>query len=345
MRVTQSLRAAALGTLLAAGLGLVGQAQAAQPTLTIYTYDSFTADWGPGPAITKAFEAKCACKLNWVALEDGAALLSRLKIEGKKTKADVILGLDTNLTAEATATGLFAPSDVDVAGLHVPIAWDGKTTESKTFVPYDYGYFAFVYDSEKLPNPPKSLAELASGSDAPKVILMDPRTSTPGLGLLLWVKEVYGDKAKDTWAKITPKVLTVSKGWSEGYGLFVKGEAPMVLSYTTSPAYHQINDKTDKYKALNFPEGNYLQVEVAGRLKSSKQPALAQQFLAFLTTIEVQKLIPTTNYMFPVTDIGADLPKEFKEIPAPAKTLLIPSGDVAKHRTAWIKEWLDATSK
>ncbi|HEX9447836.1 MAG TPA: thiamine ABC transporter substrate-binding protein, partial [Dongiaceae bacterium] len=147
------------------------------------------------------------------------------------------------------------------------------------------------------------------------------------------------------WAKIAPKVLTVSKGWSEGYGLFVKGEAPMVLSYTTSPAYHQINDKTDKYKALNFPEGNYLQVEVAGRLKSSKQPALAQQFLAYLTTIEVQKLIPTTNYMFPVTDIGADLPKEFQQIPAPAKTLLIPSSDVAKHRTTWIKEWLDATSK
>src|SRR5260221_3354794 len=157
MHVTHSLRAAVFGTLLAAGLGLGVQAEAAQPTLTIYTYDSFTAEWGPGPAITKGFEAKCACKLNWVALEDGAALLSRLKIEGKKTKADVILGLDTNLTAEATATGLFAPSDVEVASLKVPIAWDGKTPESKTFVPYDYGYFAFVYDSEKLPHPPQSL--------------------------------------------------------------------------------------------------------------------------------------------------------------------------------------------
>jgi thiamine transport system substrate-binding protein len=345
MRFVKSLRAAALGTILAAGLGLAGQADAAQPTLTIYTYDSFTADWGPGPAITKSFEAKCGCKLNWVALEDGAALLSRLKIEGKKTKADVIIGLDTNLTSEAVATGLFAPSGVDVAALKLPITWDGKTTESKDFVPYDYGYFAFVYDSEKLPNPPQSLADLAKAGDGPKMILMDPRTSTPGLGLLLWVKQVYGDKAKDAWAAIAPKVLTVSKGWSEGYGLFTKGEAPMVLSYTTSPAYHEINEKTEKYKALNFPEGNYLQVEVAARLKSSKQPELAQKFLAFLTSVEVQKLIPTTNYMFPVTDIGSDLPKEFQQIPAPAKSLLIPSGDVAKHRSAWIKEWLDATSK
>jgi thiamine transport system substrate-binding protein len=351
-----SPRAAALVTSLVTGFGLsvslaATPAQAATtPVLTIYTYDSFTADWGPGPAITKSFEATCGCKLNWVALEDGAALLSRLKIEGKKTKADIILGLDTNLTAEAAATGLFAPSGVDTSALKLPIAWDGKTpplsaTEAKDFVPYDYGYFAFVYDSEKLPNPPQSLADLAKPGDQPKMILMDPRSSTPGLGLLLWMKQVYGDKAKSEWAAIAPKILTVSKGWSEGYGLFTKGEAPLVLSYTTSPAYHEIVEKTEKYKALNFPEGNYLQIEVAGLVKTSKQQELAKKFLAFLTTPEVQKLIPTTNYMFPVTDIGSDLPKEFQQIPAPAKTLLIPSADIAKHRGAWIKEWLDATSK
>jgi len=370
MRSLFSLRAAALVTSIVTGIGLsaslsltfgAGAAQAAdKPVLTIYTYDSFTADWGPGPALTKSFEATCGCKLNWVALEDGAALLSRLKIEGRKTKADVILGLDTNLTAEAAATGLFAPSGVDTSALKLPIGWgaaaagqgagDGKTpplsaAEAADFVPYDYGYFAFVYDSEKLPNPPQSLADLAKPGDQPKMILMDPRSSTPGLGLLLWVKAVYGDKAKETWTAIAPKILTVSKGWSEGYGLFTKGEAPLVLSYTTSPAYHEINDKTEKYKALNFPEGNYLQVEVAGRLKSSRQQELAKKFLAFLTTAEVQKLIPTTNYMFPVTDIGADLPKEFQQIPAPAKSLLIPSAEIAKHRSAWIKEWLDATSK
>jgi thiamine transport system substrate-binding protein len=174
---------------------------------------------------------------------------------------------------------------------------------------------------------------------------MDPRTSTPGLGLLLWMKEVYGDKAAAAWSKVAPKVLTISKGWSEAYGLFVKGEAPMVLSYTTSPAYHEINEKTERYKALNFPEGNYLQIEVAGRLAASKHGDLARQFLAFLTSAQVQKLIPTTNYMFPVVDLGTDLPAEFRNIPQPQKTLLMPSDEVAKHRSAWIKEWLDTVSR
>ncbi len=40
-----------------------------------------------------------------------------------------------------------------------------------------------------------------------------------------------------------------------------------MLSYTTSPAYHEIVEKTERYKALVFPEGNYMQIEVAGRIE------------------------------------------------------------------------------
>lgn len=28
----------------------------AKPTLTVYTYDSFAADWGPGPAVKKSLK-------------------------------------------------------------------------------------------------------------------------------------------------------------------------------------------------------------------------------------------------------------------------------------------------
>lgn len=69
----------------------------AKPVLTVYTYDSFAADWGPGPAVKKAFEADCNCELKLVALEDGVSLLNRLRMEGKNSKADVVLGLDNNL--------------------------------------------------------------------------------------------------------------------------------------------------------------------------------------------------------------------------------------------------------
>jgi len=95
--------------LLAAGLAfLASPALAETPVLTVLTYDSFTPEWGPGPAIEKGFEATCGCDVQYVTAGDGAAVLARLKLEGAQSKADVVVGLDTNLTAVATATGLFA---------------------------------------------------------------------------------------------------------------------------------------------------------------------------------------------------------------------------------------------
>lgn len=78
---------------------------AAKPVLTVYTYDSFSSDWGPGPAIKKAFEADCGCELKYVSLGDGVSLLNRLRMEGKHSKADVVVGLDNNLLDAAQKPG------------------------------------------------------------------------------------------------------------------------------------------------------------------------------------------------------------------------------------------------
>jgi len=321
-------------------LALTGLPAAAKDTLTIYTYDSFTADWGPGPLVKKAFEAECDCTVKFVGLEDGVAILNRLKLEGGKSNADIALGLDQNLIAEAEATGFFAPAGIDTSALKLPIAWSDKT-----FVPYDYGDFAVVYDSDKIKTPPKSLDELVNGDANQKIVLEDPRTSTPGLGFLLWMKAVYGDKAGAAWAKLAKRVLTVTPGWSEAYGLFTKGEVPMVLSYTTSPAYHIMEEKTHRYKAAAFAEGQYLQVEVAGLLAASQHKALARKFLAFMISPGFQDVIPTTNWMFPAGKTSKPLPAAFDELVKPTKTLMLPPKEVAAKRKAWIAEWLNAMSK
>nr|MBA2815769.1 Thiamine-binding periplasmic protein precursor [Candidatus Pantoea persica] len=69
-----------------------------------------------------------------------------------------------------------------------------------------------------------------------RVIYEDPRPSTPGLGLPLWMQKVYGDQALEAWQKPAQKTVTVTKDWSEAYGLFLKGEGELGLSYTTSLA-------------------------------------------------------------------------------------------------------------
>jgi len=312
---------------------------AAKDKLTVYTYESFTADWGPGPAVKKEFEAECGCDLEFVSVADGVALLNRVKLEGAGTKADVVLGLDTNLTADAKASGLFAPHG-EVSGINVPGSWSDDT-----FVPFDYGYFAVVYDTQKLKTPPQSLKDLVEGSGTDKIVIQDPRTSTPGLGLLLWVKSVYGDKAPEAWAKLKTKVLTVTPGWSEAYGLFTKGEAPMVLSYTTSPAYHMVAENTERYQAASFEEGEYLQIEVAGITTTGEKNPLAQKFIAFMTGPKFQDVIPETNWMFPAGKTDKPLNPAFDKLVKPTKTLLFSPQEVAANRKAWVDEWLAVMSK
>lgn len=308
-------------------------------TLTVYTYDSFISEWGPGPAIEQAFEAQCGCDLVWVGVDDAGLLLTRLRLEGGATQADVVLGLDTALMADAQASGLVQAHDLPYPPLDLPMDWSDPV-----WIPVDYGYFAVIYDAQAMHQPPASFDDLVSGLDESRIIIQDPRTSTPGLGLLLWVKTLYGEDAGEAWQDLSGRVLTVTKGWSEAYGLFLDGEAPMVLSYTTSPAYHIMVENSDRYRAAVFPEGNYMQIEVAAMTAATDQPDLARHFLDFVMTPEFQKTIPQGNWMYPVIDLGEDLPAVFRDLEKPKALLLAPS-EVSMQRKGWIDEWLDAMSQ
>ncbi len=324
-------------TLLAAGLVTIAtSALADKPVVTVLTYDSFASDWGPGPIIEAGFEATCGCDLQFVTAGDGAALLARVKLEGASSEADIVLGLDTTLTANAAATGLFAPVAARVNTLPVAFA-------DPNFVPFDWGWFAFVYDNTKVTSVPTSFTELAA-SDL-KIVIQDPRSSTPGLGLVMWVKAAYGDKAGQVWADLADNIITVTPGWSEAYNMFIAGEADMVLSYTTSPAYHLIAEEDASKSAAAFTEGHYMQVEVAGKLAATDQPALADSFLDYLTGEEAQAALMTTNWMYPANTPAAGLPKGFETLIKPEISLLLSAQEAEAARAPAIAEWQAALSQ
>ena len=212
-------------------------------------------------------------------------------------------------------------------------------------MPFDWGYFAFVYDSDKLKAVPTSFEELINAPKDLKIVIEDPRSSTPGLGLLLWVKDVYGEKASEAWEKLSPHILTVTKGWSEAYGMFLEGQADMVLSYTTSPAYHIAAENKTNYKAAAFSEGHYMQVELAAITKASKNKDLANQFLSYLVGKEAQTVIPTTNWMYPAAMPQSEWPASFKDLAKPEKALLFDTNKVSKVRKEALDEWLGALSQ
>jgi len=308
------------------------------PTLTIYTYDSFTPDWAPAPRLKAGFEAICGgCVVDWVGIDSSIGTLRRAQLEGDSTPADIILGLDTAIAGEARATGLFADHDVALDALNLPGGWSDAQ-----FVPFDYSHFAFMYDTDTTPTPPASFEELIALPDDFKIVIQDPRSSTPGFGLVLWVKAAYGERAAEIWSGLKPHILTVTRDWSESYDLFLKGEADMALSYTSSPTYHLIEDKDDTLKAALFSEGHYPQIEVAGILKSTDQMALARQFLTYLVSPEAQTIVAHSNWMFPVIDLGATLDPAFASLPQPEKTLGFSDAEIAANGQAWIDEMLAA---
>ena len=305
--------------------------------LTVYTYDSFVSEWGPGPLIEKTFEEKYSVDLELIAVDSAATLLNKVILEGSNTKADIILGLDMNLFNSAENSELFTAHNLNNINekLNLPIEWN-----SEIFVPYNYGYFAFVYNNKKLKNPPKSMDELLNITDA-RIVIQDPRTSTPGLGLLTWMKILYGENAQENWSKLNKKIISVTKGWTDAYyNFFMSGEADIVLSYSTSPAAHIMFEENYDISASIFKEGNYLSVEFAGILKSSKNKKVANIFLDFMLSDEFQKVIPSTNIMYPVTNIK--LPDAFNELEIP-KALQLNPKEINDYKDEWINEWLNAS--
>ncbi|MFQ1017322.1 thiamine ABC transporter substrate binding subunit [Gilliamella sp. BG7] len=308
-----------------------------KPSLTVYSYNSFVSEWGPGKEIEKGFEALCNCEIEIVALGDGVAILNRMRLEGNRSNADVILGLDNNLLEQAKQAKIVIPHQITKPDNLNTDWWDSD------FMPYNFGYFAFIYDQQKISNPPRSMHELVDNKANWKIIYQDPRTSTPGLGLLFWMKNIYGNDAASAWQKIANNTVTVTKGWSEAYGLFLKNEADFVLSYSTSPVAHIMNDNDHRYAAAIFDEGHYRQVEVAGITKYSQHPELARAFLQYLLTPDVQRQFAEKNFMYPIINIT--LPEAFQQIKPVNKALEFDAKQVKNNQKSWVREWKSTISK
>ena len=308
--------------------------------ITVYTYDSFTSEWGPGPIVAPAFEQKTGIKVNLVSAGNGGELLQKVLLEKNNPKADVVVGFSNDILHEVLASDLFISyRSPEMDKIPEFLHFD----PSFTLLPFNYGNFAFIYDTQKIQEPPQSLEDLLNPKWKNKVILMDPRTSSVGMGLLQWTIAIYGEGYLSWWEKIKPNTLTVADGWSSGYGLFTQGEAPLVISYTTSPVYHVMYEDTQRYQTAVFPQGHLAVIEGAGILKSSTHPEQARLFIDFLLS-DAQEAIATTNIMYPVNS-NTVLPDAFSAAPKPEVSLMLDANVIAKNRDKWLTEWVEVMSR
>jgi thiamine transport system substrate-binding protein len=119
----------------------------------------------------------------------------------------------------------------------------------------------------------------------------------------------------------------------------------MVLSYTTSPAYHLIAEDDDTKVAAIFPEGHYFLTEVAARLKGTDQPELAQKFMDYILSDAFQGMIATANWSYPAIIKPGFLPEKFAALPRPDKTIFFDETEAEALRQPALDEWLAAFAK
>ncbi|VVC00723.1 Bacterial extracellular solute-binding protein [uncultured archaeon] len=345
MRISRIIVLAAIGlAIFLAGCSQQGsgqqtsgqQANTRLPELVVYTYDSMVSEYGLGPKVIPAFEAKCNCKVKTVAKGDAGQVLSILKLEKQNPRADLVIGIDNSLSSKAIESGVlekFAPKNISIVPEELRFDNEGYLT------PYDYGFVAFVYDSKKVDVNLSGFDSLLDKRLEKKVLIQNPRTSSPGLALLLWTVAVYGDPGyREFWKKFKPSVLTVTASWDESAGLFSKGEAPVYLSYATSPPYYVQFEDNNHFLAAGFSEGHYMQVEGMGIVKGAKNRKLAEEFIEFSLTDEFQEEIPLTQFMFPVNQ-SVKLPKSFEYALMPVKKLSLDPELVGEKQEEWISEW------
>ena len=313
--------------------------------LVVYTYDSFAAKDGLGPIVASAFKKKTGVAVKFIPVGDAGQLLSRIQLdaERKKSTANVVLGLDQNLFPRLKE--FLEPLDATVDAPFMKYV-DREFWIADGFVPFDYGVMAFIADTKKLAPEdfPRRWKDLLKGRFKKSLLLEDPRTSSPGFGFV-WgsihaaaasegeafppvstedhpaTPKKTREAFADYWKDLRSQWLTLAPGWSEAYGMFMKGEAPLVWSYVTSEAYHRLKGEAadrERYRAVVFEDGNPVQVEGAAILrggpggKTMRKRAL--EFLELLTSEEIQRKIPEAQWMMP-TRLATKLPPAFQALP------------------------------
>lgn len=309
----------------------VGTGEDAEDNLVIYTYDAF-----PEALEESIVQHFGDTEVVLERYQDTGGLFTQLILEKEDPKADVAIGLDTTYLARAFAEELFAPYEPKNLQL---VRDDLLVDPQYRVVPFDFGSVALNYDSEKLPNPPETWEELFSEEYRNQIILINPATSSPGKSFLLFTVAEFGeDGYLDFWRRIKPNVLTVTSGWSEAYGIYTQGEAPIVLSYDTSPAYHKHYEETGRYRNLLFEGKAYAQIEVAGILRGAPHEQTARRCMDHIVSVEFQDLIPLNQFMFPVHQDAA-VPEAFSWAQPATEIVQIDAARIDANFDRWLAAW------
>lgn len=317
-----------------------GNALAKPEVLTVYTYNSFPTSLVKD--IQKHFSDEFQTDVVVKTFGDTGPIYNRLLQEKGRPEADVVIGLDSNYASRVKKAGLFQSYRPKDAGrIRSEIIFD----RSFNMIPYDFGYIVFNYDSQKLRSVPSSHLDLVLPEYKDQIVVENPTTSSPGQIFLLTTIALYGeDGYLKYWKALKKNGLFVAPGWDEAYGMYTNGERSIVLSYATSPVYHLLYEKTERYKAVILDGAAYAQIEGVGIVKGTPRTQLARKLVDYILSRSFQEQLPETQFMYPAVK-DAKLPPSYRVAVKADKLLNLPADRVAKNLEKWLAAWETAMNE
>lgn len=271
----------------------------------IVVYGPSSSKW-IGKSFAPVFKEKTGIDIKYVSID---GLVSRLKLEKKNPKADVVVGftaLNTEIAKREKLIVPYIPKNIS------KVSSEKYLMDSEGYVtPFDYGMLAVNYDSKKIPVPPKTLGELAQMKK--QLLVENPASSATGEEALLWSIALYGKDWKKFWETLKPAVYTAEPGWSEAFAKFTTGEAPMMIGYATSNLFFEEEEGEKRFDSFLLEEGTFMYLEGVSLVNKKEIKEGAKLFMEYVLSEEFQTLVPNKNYMFPVTKVA--MPEGFDSVP------------------------------
>jgi thiamine transport system substrate-binding protein len=291
--------------------------------VTLVAHDSFAIS----DELIAKFEKNSGYKLNIVRAGDVGAMTSKLVLTKESPIGDVVYGIDNTFAPVATKNGIL----------------DGELAE------VDYADVCFNVDlnyfAQKNLAIPKHWEELTKPEYKNLTVIENPNTSSTGLAFLASTYAYFTNpqdipEAVGWWLALRDNGVKVAASWEDAYytdfsGSSGKGNYPIVLSYSSSPADEV--DGNGEPQTQSLSHDCFRQTEYAGILKNNKNSSGSRALVNFLLSDEFQKSLPESMYVYPVKDV--ELPAAWKKNAKPAKSIIGSKLDIQANREKWLGDY------
>jgi len=305
--------------IIAVGLLVLSLASCAvqNKAVTLVTHDSFVIS----DELLQQYEDQTGNKLTLVKAGDAGAMTTKLVLTKDSPIADVMYGIDNTFS---------------------PVAIENKIIDGD-LVLIDYADVCFNVDLKYFKDNnlaiPTHWKQLTNPKYKNLTVIENPNTSSTGLAFLASTY-AYFDSPTTWWKKLKNNGVKVAASWEDAYytdfsGSAGKGNYPIVLSYSSSPADEVDKDGNPTTAALR--KDCFRQNEYAGVLKNAKNPIAAKTVINFLQSKAFQEAMPESMYVYPSTDVA--WPKAWQKNAQPAESTIGQNLDIPANRDKWLAEF------